>query len=1009
MKLRHFLIGASALACVAPAAAQDGSRIIIRRPLSSPAVATPGAVPTPVGTPTAACGVANGSTVVSSPSTGSLCLSGTASAVSTSVNSYSWSCTNEGSTVGCAATRLAPANGSCGAAQGVSTYSSPTGLCASGAATSVAANPSSYDWSCVGYAGGSTTSCSAPRAYAVTGVCGSANGGATSSPPSSGLCNAGTATGVTTNPSASTSGVNAYSWQCTGSGPGGGTASCASNRMLAGTCGSANGTNRSTAPSGAEQCAYGGPTGVTTTTTAYSWQCTGPYGGPTTSCSAGRIANGVCGSDDGSTTASAPTLSNCSVGTSVGMSTTAAAHTWQCSGVNGGSATSCSAFRPGACGSANGAGATAPPGSNLCSIGSSSAVATNASSYDWSCSNGSVSASCSAPRLYPVNGTCGSSNAGTFGAAPSGSGACSSGTLSSASTQPDAYWWACNGVNGGSTSSCYAYRSPACGPAAGVASGGFPASGYCSIGNSGNGVVNATTHDWTCQNGSSTISCQAPRIVNAACGSGQGVAINAAPWAAGNHAYLCSTPGGSYNGTNNGTTWGWNCAGVNGGSNATCSAPYLQNGSCGSAQGAATRAAPWSNGSQLCSSNQPANNGTVDSWNWGWTCPGQNGGSNTNCSAPRIVDAACGSGQGVAIEAAPWAAGNHAYLCSTAGGSYNGTNDGWNWGWNCAGTNGGAAASCSAPVRANGACGPSQGVTTGPAPWDVNPGNLCSRGGSFNGTADSLNWGWSCSGQNGGANTVCSAPRAPACGSSAGASTVDFPSGELCSIGGAHSGTATASTYGWQCRNGGVDVSCQSNRIYVTNGSCGPANGSADYGAPTSGLCNSGSASGVVDTGPNYQWNCFGSNGGSTQGCYSNKKTNGACGSTNGSTGYPTEPMCSSPGGRTGVVDSGSTYQWTCYGQYGGPDAGCYTNKAPATHVCQGRVTRSYCKTVTNTGADHSSDVEPSSGQYCKWYHGFTTNTVSHGPSIHYVPGQTTITTDPSLGTNIWAEVCTVQ
>ena len=54
--------------------------------------------------------------------------------------------------------------------------------------------------------------------------------------------------------------------------------------------------------------------------------------------------------------------------------------------------------------------------------------------------------------------------------------------------------------------------------------------------------------------------------------------------------------------------------------------------------------------------------------------------------------------------------------------------------------------------------------------------------------------------------------------------------------------------------------------ISGANGSCGPSNGLALSSAPSTGLCTTGTASGVTGTGP-WSWTCAGSGGGSTANC----------------------------------------------------------------------------------------------------------------------------------------------
>lgn len=110
----------------------------------------------------------------------------------------------------------APSNGSCGSANGVAAGSAPsTNLCSAGTASTVAGT-GPWTWSCSGIAGGTTASCSAPAAPA-SGVCGSSNGASYSSTPTTNLCSVGAASSV--------SGTGPWTWSCSGL-DGGATASC---------------------------------------------------------------------------------------------------------------------------------------------------------------------------------------------------------------------------------------------------------------------------------------------------------------------------------------------------------------------------------------------------------------------------------------------------------------------------------------------------------------------------------------------------------------------------------------------------------------------------------------------------------------------------------------------------------------------------------------------------------------------------------------------------------------
>ncbi len=180
--------------------------------------------------------------------------------------------------------------------------------------------------------------------------------------------------------------------------------------------------------------------------------------------------------------------------------------------------------------------------------------------------------------------------------------------------------------------------------------------------------------------------------LNGSCGLSHGTSLSAAP-----ATNLCSA--GTASVVGGAGPWSWSCEGVNGGSNANCSAsvaPAPVNGICGSSHGATLAAAPTTN---LCSDgNSSAVAGTGP---WSWSCSGVNGGSNANCSAsaaPVPVNGICGSSHGATLSAAPTT-----NLCSDGNSSaVAGTGP---WSWSCSGVNGGSNANCSAnlvPVPVNG-------------------------------------------------------------------------------------------------------------------------------------------------------------------------------------------------------------------------------------------------------------------------------------------------------------------
>ncbi len=109
----------------------------------------------------------------------------------------------------------------------------------------------------------------------------------------------------------------------------------------AGTCGPANGTTVSAAPSGAALCTAGTASAVSGSG-PWNWSCAGTNGGSTASCSASVVAtNGSCGSANGVATLSQPTANLCSAGTASAVSGNGP-WAWTCAG-SGGTTATCNA------------------------------------------------------------------------------------------------------------------------------------------------------------------------------------------------------------------------------------------------------------------------------------------------------------------------------------------------------------------------------------------------------------------------------------------------------------------------------------------------------------------------------------------------------------------------------------------------------------------------------------------------------------------------------------------
>jgi len=119
----------------------------------------------------------------------------------------------------------------------------------------------------------------------------------------------------------------------------------------------------------------------------------------------------------------------------------------------------------------------------------------------------------------------------------------------------------------------------------------------------------------------------------------------------------------------------------------------------------------------------------------------------------------------------------------------------------------------------------------------------------------------------------------------------------------------------------------------IVNGVCGSSNGANFYSVPSSGFCNSGTASAVSGSGP-WSWACAGAYGGSTASCSANKAVNGVCGAAHGvgRSSVPTGTALCSYGTASGVSGS-NPWSWACYGINGGSSSSCYTLSTTLNYV----------------------------------------------------------------------------
>ncbi len=194
------------------------------------------------------------------------------------------------------AVEAAPINGACGTADGIAALSAPsTNLCSSGTAGSVTTGSTAYGWSCTGANTGSTATCSAPRQYIVTAA--NVTGGTVvcTSPVTAGSTSTCT---VTPNSGYVLTRIN-------------GDANCA---------------------------AAAAGTASPFTTGAVTANCT-------VTATLMPIVNGACGTAAGVAVLNAPSANLCSSGTAGSVTSSSTAYGWSCTGANTGSTATCSAPR----------------------------------------------------------------------------------------------------------------------------------------------------------------------------------------------------------------------------------------------------------------------------------------------------------------------------------------------------------------------------------------------------------------------------------------------------------------------------------------------------------------------------------------------------------------------------------------------------------------------------------------------------------------------------------------
>lgn len=467
-----------------------------------------------------------------------------------------------------------------------------------------------------------------------------------------------------------------YQWQCDGINGGADSPMCTYPKPIDGECAALADYQTPQPANAGNGCNAGVYADAADNSTSWLWTCQGQYGGSDDSCAALKptTEDAVCKTLAGTYSSHPATTAaaGCDVGTYESRPDTAASWNWRCkgTGIPAGSDADCSADKlncspaptgsaeNGTCGDAHGdslADASAVNAAGRCLTGTATTVVLSGSTFSWNCNGtgGGTNQSCSATQSGPAclagptgsneNGTCGDAHGGSFtsASAVNSAGRCGAGSATSVSQSGSTYTWSCNGAGSGSDQNCSASYTAA------------PVNGVCkSISgnhttqpatNSSNGCDAGTFNDitdssyvwrWSCygQNGGVNSGvCSATRVtsVNGVCKSISGTHPNepakssSSACDAGTFTDLSDTS----------SQWRWRCDGQNGGSNSgTCTANRATavNGSCGSAHGTTVSSAPSEAAS--CSSGTLTNQ-NASSTTYSWTCQGQNGGTNANCSA----------------------------------------------------------------------------------------------------------------------------------------------------------------------------------------------------------------------------------------------------------------------------------------------------------------------------------------------------------------------------------------
>lgn len=215
----------------------------------------------------------------------------------------------------------------------------------------------------------------------------------------------------------------------------------------------------------------------------------------------------------------------------------------------------------GSCGTADAFPSQSPPAANLCNIGTASAVSTNASTYAWTCGglNGGTNASCSAPRLFAVNGSAGAGGtiACTSPVLPNATTTCTASPAVGFATQsmsgcggtmtgPGVNLFTTAAVTANCTVSATFVAVPVVNGVCGAANNSFslqvPAANLCASGTAGVVTTLTSSYTWTCSGsgGGANSACQAIRQFAVTALAGPGGTLTCDPTRTSALASLCT-------------------------------------------------------------------------------------------------------------------------------------------------------------------------------------------------------------------------------------------------------------------------------------------------------------------------------------------------------------------------------------------------------------------------------------------------------------------------------------